>query len=117
MPAFEQAVPLQRRQHQGKHALKAVAPQPLPDDRHAGVFRGGLIKCVTWKAPQRERVRTPGRNLPFALQAFKKPNHQHLEVNHRINARPATTRRIRAGRRTYLPNLSGEIHLFQRPVE
>src|SRR4051794_20175188 len=100
----------QSRQHQGKHPLKALTIQALPDDRHTRMVRRHLLERVAEKAPQRERILTAQGDLPLAPDALEETNHQHLKVNDGINAGPPAAFLLRISRRTDLPDFLGEAH-------
>src|SRR2546428_136038 len=76
------------------------------------MLRRLLIQFVFKKRPNRHRIAAASRNGPFTGQVFKKTNHNHLEVNHRINARSAHPTLV-IGRGTQRANLRGKPKTFQ----
>ena len=110
--AAQQPMLPQRPQREREDAFIDFQTQPLANHREAGMLGGLLIELVLKKSPDRHRVGTACRNGAFARQVFKKADHNHLEVNHRINARPAHSARI-IGRSTQSADLRCKAKAFQ----
>src|ERR1700704_420481 len=49
-----------------------------------------LIQLVTKELPNHQRIGAPRRDGAFAREVLQKTYHQHLEVNHRVDRRPAS---------------------------
>src|SRR6266571_5710529 len=87
VPAFEQLLLLQSPQQQAEHRLVDLGAEPLADHRTARMVRRPLPQPVVQELPDRERIRTPRRDRPFARQILEEPHQQHLEVDLGIDAR------------------------------
>src|SRR4030095_17014211 len=83
----------------------------------AAVIGRALLQPVAQKRPDREAVLTARGNRSFARQVLKKPDHEHLQIHHRINPGSSAPARFAIGRRTQRPDLSRKIHRGQMLVE
>src|SRR3954447_20439625 len=84
------------------------------------MVRCGLGQVIAQEESDGNGIAAPFGNAPLTAYVFEEPNHQHFEIDRRINSRAATTA-IRIRRRTELTNLiekpKRSQRLFQFRVE
>lgn len=115
LPAQE-AVLAQGLHGQRENLLMNLQPQPLADDRKAGMVGRLLLQRIIEKGPDGQRVGAPRRDGPLAGQVFEETNRDHIQLDDRIDARTARARLI-VGRRTQRPHFFGKPKRLQGLVE
>ncbi len=82
------------------------------------------LLCSALPPPARSRenrawsgLLAPRGDRPVAGPVFKKADHQHLQIHHRVDVRPLAARWVRISRLANSPHLPVEIHLLQRGID
>ena len=87
--ATQQTMFAQGLQSQREDLLINLQAQTLANDREAGVIRRRLLQRIVQKGANGHRVGAARGDRSFAGKVLEKPNHDHLQIDHRINPRAA----------------------------
>ena len=82
----------QRPQQHAVDRLELFERKPLADDREAAVIRRRLLQPVAEESARTQAVVAPRGDRPLAGQVLEEADHEHLEIHHRIDARPSAAR-------------------------
>jgi hypothetical protein len=116
LASAQKSVRPQRPQQYDVNRIQHIHSESVADDAHAAVIRCRFLQPVAEKTARTQAILTPRRDRAVARQVFEKADHEHFQIHHRIDARPAAARSIRIHRRANRPHLPCEIHPLQRLI-
>src|SRR5690242_16087046 len=82
---------LQPLQTQSEYLLIDLQTQAAANHAQAGVVGSVLVQAVVEKTADGYGVRAPRRYRPLARKVFEKADHDHLQIDYRINPRATDT--------------------------
>src|SRR5437868_13224091 len=99
------------------HRFNRLQRQPLPNHRKAALLRRRFRQVVAEKLPDSTRIITPRRNRTLTGKVLEETNHQHFEVNHRIDAQPPSLALVSIMWKAKSPDLFRESERLQGFVQ
>ena len=111
MTTFGQAVLVKPGEDEFQGSLVDFLAKTLPDQAQAGVVGSAFIKAVSEESPQRERASATTCDGAFTGEVFKESDHEHLEVDGRIDAGTSSPFGIGISGAADFANTLGEVSL------
>ena len=90
--------------------------QPLADDRQSGMVRGRPGQIVAQESADRDGITTTFGDAPLAGDVFEETDHEHFEIDDRVNAWTASSG-FRIGGSAQRTGLSREVERAESLVE